>query len=203
MRIKLKLEPQSLRANLWGLTALLPIALVVGLVADDPWWSSPLVTPSARNLLFAVIGLVAGVVMFRLTDAADRRFWPEQDRTWSFQPFAAIPPTNRSLLALAAFAGCFEEILFRAALVPALGVTHSAFVFALMHWAAYLAAPGWHMRVLWFVQIVLIGMVLGLVFSWLGLYAAIAMHFAYDVTALKSGRKDWQRTHANWVAGQL
>ena len=88
-------------------------------------------------------------------------------------------------LAVALLAGIGEELLFRAALLPALGLPGSSALFALAHVrTALLAGPGWGLRSLYIAQTLLAGLALGLVYLHLGLLVAVVLHVLIDWVGL-------------------
>lgn len=88
-------------------------------------------------------------------------------------------------LAVALLAGIGEELLFRAALLPAVGLPGSSALFALAHArTALLAGPGWGLRSLYLAQTLLAGLALGLVYLHLGLLVAVVLHVLIDWVGL-------------------
>ncbi|MBQ1764549.1 MAG: CPBP family intramembrane metalloprotease [Aquincola sp.] len=88
-------------------------------------------------------------------------------------------------LAVALLAGIGEELLFRAALLPAVGLLGSSALFALAHArTALLAGPGWGLRSLYLAQTLLAGLALGLVYLYLGLLVAVVLHVLIDWVGL-------------------
>jgi len=82
---------------------------------------------------------------------------------------------------VSAVAGICEEILFRATLQPMFGVWLTSFIFILLH--GYFNPKNW--KIFLFGSLMfLISVLIGLVYIWLGLYAAIVFHFTYDFLAL-------------------
>jgi membrane protease YdiL (CAAX protease family) len=78
-------------------------------------------------------------------------------------------------------AGVCEEILFRATLQPMLGIWLSSFIFILLH--GYFNPK--NLKILLFgVIMFVISVLIGSVYKWLGLFAAIGFHFAYDFRVL-------------------
>lgn len=88
-------------------------------------------------------------------------------------------------VAVALLAGIGEELLFRAALLPAVGLPGSSALFALAHArTALLAGPGWGLRSLYLAQTLLAGLALGLVYLYLGLLVAVVLHVLIDWVGL-------------------
>lgn len=201
MKLDLEVAPQPLRANLLGLAILLPVAVAIGWLADHPWWRTAWASPAYGALTAAAIGTALGLAVWATLHWISSRCWPRDDER-ELLALAAIRPGWPAILALSAGAAVFEEILFRAALVPEIGVLPAALAFTAMHAGSFAVADGWAMRLRWAIQIALIGVALGLVFEEFGLLAAIAMHFVYDVAALRAGLGPWQQAHEQWRRSQ-
>jgi len=78
-------------------------------------------------------------------------------------------------------AGVCEEILFRAALQPMLGIWLSSFIFILLH--GYFNPANWKILLFGLIMFA-ISVLIGCAYKWLGLFAAIGFHFAYDFRVL-------------------
>lgn len=114
-----------------------------------------------------------------------------------------VPPALRQLdlsaprpLQIALCAGIGEELLFRAALLPALGLLLSSTLFALAHGRTALLAPSRRARWLYMAQTLVAGLCLGLVFQHLGLLVAIGLHVLIDwagLTLLHARTQDLDR----------
>ena len=82
-------------------------------------------------------------------------------------------------------AGVGEELLFRAALQPLVGLWIGAVIFAAAHVrTAALGSTSNTKRVAYILNIAIAGVVLGLVFEHLGLLAAVLIHATIDVVGL-------------------
>lgn len=78
-------------------------------------------------------------------------------------------------------AGICEEILFRATFQPMLGVWLTSFIFILLH--GYFNPKNWKIF-LFGVIMFAISVLIGFVYKWLGLFAAIGLHSSYDFLVL-------------------
>jgi uncharacterized protein len=82
-------------------------------------------------------------------------------------------------------AGVGEELLFRAALQPLVGLWIGAVIFAAAHIrTATLSSPSNVKRFSYLLNVAVAGVVLGLVFEHLGLVAAILVHATIDIVGL-------------------
>ncbi len=88
------------------------------------------------------------------------------------------------LLSLAA--GIGEELLFRAFLQEVIGLVPAAFLFVLVHVHYWQMRP-W--RGLLFISLLLISIVLGILYHYWGIYAAMSFHTTYDAILLFYLRK--------------
>jgi membrane protease YdiL (CAAX protease family) len=87
-------------------------------------------------------------------------------------------------------AGVGEELLFRAALQPLVGLWVGAVVFTAAHArTAMFASQSYLKRAVYLVNVFAAGVVLGLVFEHLGLVAAILIHATVDIAGLLVLRK--------------
>ena len=103
---------------------------------------------------------------------------------------ARLNPNFVAILFLSFAAGVGEELLFRAAIQPHLGIWLTSLLFVLVHFV-YLNPFDLKMSILG-VFLVLISAGFGYLFKLSGIYAAISAHFIYDViifSKLKYGRK--------------
>ena len=146
------MRPLKLAVVFYG--ALAAVALLWGVVAGRPQLVfDPLTTTWARVGLGALAGLLLGggvVLLSRISVAY--LSWGQELYRW----FSAVlgPMSRRDVLALAGLSSVGEELLFRGAMQPTLGLWITSAVFALMHfppqpkfwpWTASAAAMG-----LWF-----------------------------------------------------
>lgn len=82
-------------------------------------------------------------------------------------------------------AGVGEELLFRAALQPLVGLWVGAVIFAAAHArTAVLASTSTAKRLAYLLNVAIAGVVLGLVFEHIGLVAAIIIHATIDIVGL-------------------
>ena len=124
------LSRASLVIGLYGAMALVAIVLAAGRGDPDLY---RLGTPSGTMLLVGPLtGLAAGLGVVGLTRFATRRFQWARDLHVSFRDLLG-PLTLREIVILALASSIGEELLFRGALLPWLGVWVQALVFALLH----------------------------------------------------------------------
>jgi membrane protease YdiL (CAAX protease family) len=107
-----------------------------------------------------------------------------------------LPPTLATIdvsgskpLIFGLAAGIGEELLFRAALQPLLGMIAAAAIFALVHVRTALFATKWVQRVAYLANTFVAGIVLGFLFVRVGLIAAIGVHAIIDVIGLSAMRR--------------
>src|SRR5690606_32816146 len=126
-----------------------------------------------------VIGLALGLAVVGLTRVATKNFQWARDLHISFRDLLGTL-TTRELVILALASSIGEELLFRGALLPWLGVWVQAVVFAALH-----IGPG--RRFLpWTVSAFVLGVVFGYVTQWTGnLGGPIAAHFTINFLNLK------------------
>ncbi|MBI4512450.1 MAG: CPBP family intramembrane metalloprotease [Deltaproteobacteria bacterium] len=169
-------EPPVSRSSLilWLYAALSLLGLLIGVARGD----NNLFLLDNRNSLWLLVsplvGVAAGLLVVFLTRLCVHRF------TWArrlHRDFRALlgALTARDLLILAAASSVGEELLFRGALLPWLGLLPSSIVFALLH-----VGPG--IRFLpWTASAFLAGLLFGQLFLWLGdLGAPIVAHFTIN-----------------------
>jgi hypothetical protein len=164
--------------GLYGGMAL--VALVVAAGRGDPdlyrldktkaaWWL--LVSP--------VLGFALGLGVVGLTRLATKHFQWARELNLSFRDLLG-PLALREIVVLALASSIGEELLFRGALMPWIGVWFQALVFALLH-----VGPGRR-----FIPWTISAAVLGLAFGWLAeltgnLGGPIAAHFAINFFNLR------------------
>lgn len=125
------------------------------------------------------LGVALGLFVVGLTRVATRHFqWARELHTSFRDLLGALTPREIVILALASSIG--EELLFRGALLPWLGVWVQAIVFAALH-----IGPG--RRFLpWTTSALVLGVAFGWLAEWTGnLGGPIAAHFAINFLNLK------------------
>jgi uncharacterized protein len=172
------LSRASLVIGLYGAMALVGLVLAAGRGNPDVFR----VDASAANWLLVagpVIGGAVGWGVVGLTRIATRHFQWARDLHASFHDLLG-PLTGREIMILALASSIGEEVLFRGALLPWLGVWLQAIVFALLH-----VGPG--KRFLpWTVSALVLGVAFGWLAQWTGnLGAPIAAHFAINFLNLR------------------
>jgi membrane protease YdiL (CAAX protease family) len=125
------------------------------------------------------VGLALGLAVVGLTRVATRHFQWARDLHTSFRDLLG-PLTAREIVILALASSIGEELLFRGALLPWVGVWIQAAVFAALH-----IGPG--RRFLpWTLSALALGVGFGLIAKWTGnLGGPIAAHFAINYLNLK------------------
>ena len=92
-----------------------------------------------------------------------------------------IRPRPADAVLVSIMAGISEELLFRAALQPLIGLWLASLVFALAHIGM---VPRDRPQLMFTAFVFGMGLVLGIVFDTIGLVAAIAAHAVYDAIVL-------------------
>jgi len=125
------------------------------------------------------VGVALGLAVVGLTRVATRNFQWARDLHTSFRDLLG-PLTAREIVILALASSIGEELLFRGALLPWVGVWVQAAVFAALH-----IGPG--RRFLpWTMSALVLGIGFGLIAQWTGnLGGPIAAHFAINFLNLK------------------
>jgi uncharacterized protein len=171
------LSRASLVIGLYGAMALLGLLIAAGRGDPDLYRGG---TPVAWQLVGGpILGFVAGLAVVALTRIATRHFQWARDLHGSFRDLLG-PLTGAEIVILALASSIGEEILFRGALMPWMGLWLQALVFALLH-----VGPGRR-----FLPWTVSALVLGLAFGWLAMWtenlgAPIAAHFAINFLNLR------------------
>jgi membrane protease YdiL (CAAX protease family) len=171
------LSRASLVIGLYGGMAL--VALLIAAGRGDPNLFT-VDDPGARYLIAGpVLGAILGLAVVALTRAATRRFDWAKDLHASFHDLLG-PLSGKEIAILAVASSIGEEMLFRGALMPWMGVWLQALVFALLH-----VGPGKR-----FLPWTLSALVMGLLFGFLAvetrnLGGPIAAHFAINYVNLR------------------
>lgn len=127
----------------------------------------------------AAAGVLGGVLGFRLPGT-------EQMQEIVRSVFRQFRPRTRDLALVSAGAGWGEELLFRGAIQPLVGIWPAAILFALAHGLLTRLTLG---RVAYTLALVAAGAGLGYLAEWAGLLAAITAHAVYDFVALLTARR--------------
>jgi len=142
------------------------------------------------SLQSAGIGLAAGIGMAALQVAGINA-----SQRWRLFLLRAVGPTPLStaqIVTIGMIVGIAEELLFRAAMQPLLGIAFTSLIFAAVHWN-YAALRGPRetlaLSILAFALIFVISVVIGHVFATFGLGAAIVAHASYDIIVLLKYRE--------------
>jgi hypothetical protein len=171
------LSRASLVIGLYGAMALVAIVLAAG--RGDPDLYRLGAPPAWLLLAGPCVGLAVGLAIVGLTRLATRRFQWARDLHTSFRDLLG-PLALREIAILALASSIGEELMFRGALLPWLGVWLQAGIFALLH-----VGPGKR-----FLPWTASAFVLGLGFGELALRtgslgAPIAAHFAINFWNLR------------------
>ena len=172
------LSRASLVIGLYGAMAL--VGLVIAAARENPdVWRVDATAPRWLLLAGPAIGAALGLGVVGLTRVATKHFQWARDLHGSFHDLLG-PLTGREILILALASSIGEEVLFRGALLPWMGVWLQAVVFALLH-----VGPGKR-----FLPWTLSALVLGVAFGWLAVWTGnlggpIAAHFAINFLNLR------------------
>jgi len=163
--------------GLYGAMAL--VALVIAAGRGDPDLYRFGALPHWPLLAGPVAGVAVGLGVVGLTRIATRHFEWARHLHVSFHDLLG-PLTGREIVILALASSIGEELLFRGALLPWLGLWWQAVVFALLH-----VGPGKR-----FLPWTLSALVLGIAFGWLAAWttnlgAPIAAHFMINFLNLR------------------
>jgi membrane protease YdiL (CAAX protease family) len=92
-------------------------------------------------------------------------------------------------------AGIGEELLFRGALQPILGIWWASFIFTLAHFrSGQFHSMNWQ-KLIYAASVFIVGLFLGYVFLEIGLIAAMVTHAVVDVVSLFAARR-WLRVYS-------
>jgi hypothetical protein len=169
----------SRAALIIGVYTLLGVAAVVWswLRGDADVYRGPASTP-ARLAVSPILGLLLGLVVVFLSRLATRRL--EWARVLHREFHAVVHElTSREIFLLALFSSVGEELFFRGALVPHIGVVASSIVFALLHFR-------FDRRFLpWTIMSFVMGLILGAMYVEIGdLGGPIVAHFTINLLNL-------------------
>jgi len=163
--------------GLYGSMAL--VALVIAAGRGDPDLYRFGAQPHWPLLAGPLAGIAVGLGIVGLTRFATRHYQWARDLHISFHDLLG-PLTRREIVILALASSIGEELLFRGALLPWLGLWWQAMVFALLH-----VGPGRR-----FLPWTASALVLGIGFGWLTMWTAnlgapIAAHFVINFLNLR------------------
>lgn len=143
---------------------------------------APVLAPGAREPLWGfdlALGLGTGLILVGLSDLITRlTSWG--DRTARILGEMIGPVRTGDALWLAALSGIAEELLFRGAVQPHLGLAGTSLLFGLAHLAPRRDLMPWTLMA------IAAGLVLGGLFQWTGnVLAPIAAHFTVNAVNLR------------------
>lgn len=144
-----------------------------GLVVGLPLWQQALI-----SLGFAACAAAATSVALAVPKL--RQAIPVPDS------LKAIDLSGSKPLQIGLAAGVGEELLFRSAIQPLLGLWWASAIFAIAHVRTATLAGSRIKKVAYLINVLLAGLALGLVYQYIGLLAAILFHATIDVASLAS-----------------
>lgn len=180
--------PPSIRTpSLKGqvLTCLLFVALAVVITVafhPNPWFSDwkvglPVGAQLLTGVVFAIVSFIGATIALQIPRI--RRLIPVPEA------FLNIDLSGAKPWVVGFCAGIGEEMLFRAALQPLLGIWLGAAIFAAAHVrTAMLGSKQTSKRIAYMLNVAIAGIALGFAFEYFGLLATILIHAAIDVTGL-------------------
>lgn len=120
--------------------------------------------------------LASGVAIFIIS----RKFF-EKEKTFYYNVIGRLGINRTGIIFLSLCAGIGEEIFFRAAIQPFLGISLTSFLFVLLH--GYLTPKNLRLSIY---GLALTGIIIGFgyLFERVGLVAAIAAHTVFDLVLL-------------------
>ncbi|SDG78250.1 hypothetical protein SAMN04488027_10738 [Psychroflexus sediminis] len=132
------------------------------------------------GLGFGALGALIGILLLKLpplkeTSTFYANFFKGLDLHWT------------DILFYSFCAGVGEEILFRGALQPLLGLWLAAIVFVILH--GYISSKDWR-KSMYGVFLIFISAGFGYLVVYFDIYAAMAAHFIFDVIMFVKIRKD-------------
>ncbi len=139
------------------------------------------ITQIITGLLF---GLIAGY--FALKVAFREDMLPVMEEFKTIKIIRQLPLSTPGIIAISLTAGITEEILFRAALQPVLGIWIASALFVAIHGYFRFSSKAF---ILFGMFMFTLSMGLGLLFELSGLYAAMAAHAMYDFIVIRGIRK--------------
>lgn len=172
------LSRASLVIGLYGAMALVALVIAAARGNPDLYRLEPTAAPAWLGI-GPLIGFGVGLCVVAATRLATKHFQWARDLHASFRDLLG-PLTGKEIVILALASSIGEELLFRGALLPWIGVWLQGIVFALLH-----VGPGRR-----FLPWTLSALVLGIGFGWLAQWTGnlggpIAAHFAINFLNLR------------------
>lgn len=204
--MNIEASPTNLKENLQFLFMAAPIAIAVGMAqlifsSQDPWWNAAYVGLRETTWISVAWGAAVGIALL-LNAYLIAALMGVKDASWAFKGLAAIPPGPRSIWLLSSFAAVFEELLYRAALVPAIGVLFSAVLFTVAHVGTLVFAPNRRSGCAVALDLLVFGLAMGLLFEHFGLIACMVAHGIHNLIAFRLGMRAWEASHNEWLKAQ-
>jgi membrane protease YdiL (CAAX protease family) len=182
------------RRGILMLSAITTAGLTLAAIAITANWGHPDGTPFTRGMAAwrqVGIGLgIGGALAMAMSLVEIRVALFDEMRRIVRDVFQTVRPARIDLLLVSLGAGWGEELLFRGAIQPHLGIWPAAVVFALAHFLLTRLTWG---RLAYTAALVLAGAGLGYLAEWAGLLAAMTAHAAYDFVALLWAEWDFRR----------
>lgn len=111
------------------------------------------------------------------------------DDFYIYRTISSLRLSRFDRIQLSLFAGTGEELLFRGAIQPVLGIWFTSFIFVAMHGYVSFKSRG---HLLFTAMMFALSMLLGYLFIYAGLIAAMIAHAVYDAIMLNSVKADRQ-----------
>jgi membrane protease YdiL (CAAX protease family) len=133
----------------------------------------------------AVVGVLAGAILGVLTGVVVLRTPLRGSVVRGVLPLRPVTATVWSIVVTGLAAGVGEELLFRAALVPWIGLWWAALLFGIAHSGTARLQDGVSLgKVAYLIAAVAMGVVLGVLYQRAGLLSSMSAHASFDVGTL-------------------
>ena len=178
----------SLRHQLIICAVFCALAVVIILLFHEKPYSSVFLVgfPLQYQLL---IGAAFGAVYWIAARLGSRRIARQKATQHIAESYSRLDLTGWNPLWIAVAAGVGEELFFRGALQPIVGIWVASVLFVLVHIRAYRWNQLNKRVLLQSISILAVGLALGLVAMYVGLLAAMIVHTAMDVVGLYAIRR--------------
>lgn len=176
-------KPVSLARQLGTCALFCTLAVAIIAAFHDRPYTNLLLHGQAVTVQLAFVACL-GALYFAGTAIGHRRIARQRSTKHIVDSYSRLDLTGLNPLWIAVAAGAGEELLFRGALQPLLGIWVTSLLFVAAHARAY-RFDGLHRRVaLQAFALFAISCFFGLVAEYVGLLAAIGCHIAMDVVGL-------------------
>lgn len=156
------------------------------------WQDAPLYNQLLFGSLFGIVAVVNGVILVNSP-------WMKNTRDFFAKLIHQLDPKFYHILFYSTCAAVGEEILFRGAIQPFLGVWWTSVLFIFLH--GYLNPYNWQIT-LYGIFMVMISAGLGYLYELLGIYAAMIAHFIYDVVMFYFLKRQEKQDEKESVMGE-